>query len=77
MQEKHKALSSETADRLTGLLRPAETNILRQSKGDEERERGMERETGERERGTNRTEKRCKHLEHVQLVHCIKALWPL
>lgn len=26
-QEKHKALSSENADRLTGLLRPTETNI--------------------------------------------------
>lgn len=42
-QEKRKALSSETADRLTGLLRPTETNIWRQS----ERDKGRD---GERQR---------------------------
>lgn len=35
-QEKDKALSSKTADRLTGLLRPTESNIWRQKHKDKQ-----------------------------------------
>lgn len=52
VQEKHKALSSETADRLTGLLRPAETNTWRQTEAGERR---MEGKLGEGEGGKSKT----------------------
>lgn len=53
-QEKHKALSSETADRLTGLLRLTETNIYGESKGDEVRERWRNWGKRGRENGNRR-----------------------
>lgn len=57
-QEKHKALSSETADRLTGLLRLAETNIHRQSEGGKVRE-GWREKLG-KERKTKWEEKKVR-----------------
>lgn len=57
-QEKHKALSSETADRLTGLLRLAETNIYRQSKGATVRE-GWREKLGKEKKAKWEQKKEC------------------